>query len=400
MKRWELQRLPSGKFRPSREFRQAMSAGSECSGKLERPRAKVSIRSTTKPRRGPHDAHSLRTVKSLIRCSTALAALWATTTVAAEITDDGNFFSSGAIRSASEKIQDLDHRYGYRIKVETIAALPAGEVDEVRKMSAGDRAKFFGHLLAKRAAAEKLDLLIFASRDPKYLQVLPHKKLESAGFTTAMRDKMAAALIADFHTEKYDEALSTALTQLEQDFLTIHRKASAPDRPAQNRSGQNHPVENHAARQPAPFEHPPERPAAGGWFGPIMLVLLFVGGFLLIRRLIGGASGGSGPGNNMAGGGGGGGGMMGNILGGVFGAVAGNWLYDSFMRPTAHGQDFDHSRSDGGWGGSDSSSNTDDYSPDSYDTSGGGGDFGGGDSGGGDFGGGGDSGGDGGGGDF
>jgi uncharacterized protein len=345
--------------------------------------------------------HVFRIIKSFICCCAALAAFSATTALAAEITDDGNFFSSGTIRSASEKIQDLDHRYGYRIKVETIAALPAGEVDEVRKMSSGDRAKFFGHYLARRAAAEKLDLLIFASRDPKYLQVLPHKKLESAGFTTAMRDKMAAALIADFHAEKYDEALSAALAQLEQDFTTIHRKAPAQDHPGQNHAAPNRPAENHAARQPVPFEHPaPGRPAeGGGWFGPIALVALFVGGFLLIRRLIGGASGGYGGGNSMAGGGGGGG-MMSNILGGVFGAVAGNWLYDSFLRPTAHGQEFDHPRSDGGWSGSGSNSGTDDYSADSYDTSGGGGDFGGGDSGGGDFGGGDGGGGDGGGGDF
>ena len=72
-------------------------------------------------------------------------------------------------------------------------------------MRASERARFFGHFLSKRAAAEKLDLLIFASRDPKYLQVLPHKQLESAGFTAAMRDKLSSALIAGFHVQKYDE---------------------------------------------------------------------------------------------------------------------------------------------------------------------------------------------------
>jgi hypothetical protein len=56
--------------------------------------------------------------------------------------------------------------HGYRIKVETIATLPADQVAEVREMNKGDRAKFFGHFLAKQAAVEKLDLLIFASRDP------------------------------------------------------------------------------------------------------------------------------------------------------------------------------------------------------------------------------------------
>jgi hypothetical protein len=337
--------------------------------------------------------HRFKNALSLICFGASVLALSAATISAAEVMDDGNFFSANTIREASAKIQELDHRYGYRIKVETIAALPAGEAEEVGKMGAADRAKFFGHYLAKRAGAERLDLLIFASRDPKYLQVLPHKKLESAGFTIAMRDKMAAALIAGFHTQKYDEALSAALTQLEQDFQTVHRAAAAPG-------------QEHRAQMPVQAERPFERPAArppaeggGSWLGPIVIVVAALGGFWLVRRLLSGVGGGSGGGNNMPGGGGGGGsGMMGNIFSGIAGAVAGNWLYDSFMRPSAHGQEFDRPRSEGGWSGSgsDSGSSGGNYSSDSYDTSGGGGgdfgggDFGGGDGGGGDSGGGGD----------
>jgi uncharacterized protein len=307
--------------------------------------------------------------------------------LAAEVVDDGNFFKPDTIRSADEKIQELNRQHGYHIKVETIATLPGGQSGEVRQMSASDRAKFFGHFLSKRAADEKLDLLIFASRDPKYLQVLPHKTLESAGFTTAMRDKLSSALIAGFHSQNYDESLLAGLDQLKQDLQTVHRATfKSPRNPPQQRAV---PVE----RLPA------ERPTETSWLAPILLVVAVVGVFFLIRRLISGlartngaapnVAGGYGAGPNMAGGGSG---FMGNILGGVFGAVAGNWLYDSFFRSTAHGQEFDQSRSDGGGFGSGSGSNADasDYSSDSYDTTGGGGDFGGGSDGGGSDGGGGD----------
>jgi uncharacterized protein len=314
----------------------------------------------------------LSTVSSLIRYCAALTVLSAATALATDVVDDGNFFKPDTIRIASGKIQELNRLHGYRIKVETIAALPAGESDEVRQMSASERARFFGHFLSKRAAAEKLDLLIFASRDPKYLQVLPHKELETAGFTPAMRDKLASALIAGFHSQKYDESLLSAMDQLEQDLTGVHRAAlKSPSHPH--------------AQMAFPGERVPvQQPAETSWFGPVALIALLVGGFLLIRRLLSGSNRAAIPG--------GGGGFMGNILGGVFGAVAGNWLYDSFFRSTAHGQDLDQSRSEGGWFGSspDSSSDGSDYTADSYDAAGGGGDFGGSDMGGDDSGGGGD----------
>jgi uncharacterized protein len=324
----------------------------------------------------------------------------ASAALAWSVVDDGKFFSEEATRSANEKLHALSEQHGYNIKVETIAELPGGETDSVKQMSKSERANFFGHFLAKRAAAERLDLLIFASRDPHYLQVLPHKKLESAGFTITMRDKLASELIAGFHAKKYDEALSAAVTELEQDFTTIHR-ATATSHASPSLQSPFH-AENAIPRQE------PEA-STSNWFGPGLMIGAVVVGFLLLRRLLSGAgrsypsggypgggypAGGPMPGQGMPGPmSGGGGGFMGNMMSGLFGAVAGNWLYDSFLRPSAHAQDY--SRSEGGFFGSNASSGAgdNDYSSDSYDTSGGaggdydsgGGDMGGGDGGGGDF---------------
>lgn len=121
----------------------------------------------------------------------------------------------------------------------------------------------------------------------------------------------------------------------------------------------------------------------------------------------GGPGGGYGPGGY---GGGGGGGFMSGMMGGLFGAVAGNYLYNSF----AGGSSLGATGTDGGYGGeggglADAAAGDGDYAGGTEasggdfggdaggfddagggDFGGGGGDFGGGDAGGGDFGGGGD----------
>jgi uncharacterized protein len=146
-----------------------------------------------------------------------------------------------------------------------------------------------------------------------------------------------------------------------------------------------------------------------GWLGWIILGVVALLAFRLIGALISGlfggrGSGGYGPGGYGPGGYGvGGGGMFGSLMTGLFGAFAGNWLYDSFfghghhgMSSTAFGGE-DHSHSSGfndGAGedfqGSGGDFDTGDHSSGGGDFGGSdGGDFGGGDFGGGDFGGGG-----------
>jgi uncharacterized protein len=158
----------------------------------------------------------------------------------------------------------------------------------------------------------------------------------------------------------------------------------------------------------------PERPREHSWgFLPIILGLIVV---WIVIRLIGslfrgGGGGGMMTGTGYSGGpmgggpmvGGGGGGFFSSLLGGIFGAAAGNWMYDRFFGSSRDSQTFVSSQpevrqtEDTGYAGKDTYDNFNDTS------GGGGGDFGsGGDSGGGDTSGGGDfgSGGDSGGGDF
>ena len=121
----------------------------------------------------------------------------------------------------------------------------------------------------------------------------------------------------------------------------------------------------------------------------------------LIRAFTGGGGGGYGPGGYGGGGfGGGGGGFMTSLLGGMFGAAAGMYLYDQFMGH--HGSDLSAGQSGGDYGGTSADAGAGDFDGGSAGGGGdlGGGDYGGGDLGGGDFGGGDFGGGDFGGGDF
>ena len=121
-------------------------------------------------------------------------------------------------------------------------------------------------------------------------------------------------------------------------------------------------------------------------------------GFSIVRSLFRALSGGGGApvggmGQPYGYGGGGGGGFLQNMMGSMFGAAAGMWMYDQFFgshssAATFNPQSMDSQSQDGGFSGTDTdyTSSGGDFGGDSGSSfggdSGGGGDFGGG---GGDF---------------
>ena len=96
------------------------------------------------------------------------------------------------------------------------------------------------------------------------------------------------------------------------------------------------------------------------------------------------------PGGGVPAPGMGGGGFFSSLLGGMFGAAAGMWLYDQFSghHSSAYAADADErGNGDSGFSGQDTdySGSGDSFGSDSSSGDAGGGDFGGGDGGGGDF---------------
>lgn len=309
---------------------------------------------------------------------------------AADVLDSAEFFSADAIAKANTTIREIKSKFGHDIRIETYATVPSEKVQTVSKMSAKERDAFYASWLRERAeATQSRGIFILITKHPAHLHLWAGNPLQRAGFDAAHAAPIRETLLSGFKAKDYDGALSDALAQIKTAFAGLH------GRPGQAAAGPSAPV------HPRPMGPNVRQPAGSSGFGGVLFVLaIVVGGIFLISiisRVFSGRSGGYQPGGppppygstyggGYGYGGGGGGGFMRGLAGGIFGAMAGNWMYDQFSGRHAHGSDSGWSgpHSTGGFGGDSSGSDT------GYDGGSdfGGGDFGGGDSGGGDAGGG------------
>ncbi len=369
------------------------------------------IDSTTHAKNGSWQARLKSMARSGISAFVAVGLLagMPVITLAADVTDGGSFFSADAIKKANESIKDIEKKTGHEIQIETYATVPADKVDAVSKMDKKGRDEFTHEWVTERAKATKAEgVFVLICKEPGRVETWVSPKLKGLGFSKTDRDHVKDATIEGMKAKNYDGALKDTISKLEVTYTRIAAEHSkkhsttgvAPAIPA-NRSQVNNP--------PAIPHRAPVQPMQAGWSPVIWILLMVVAGIFvisMISRLFGGGRGyGGGGGGGYGqpgyggGGGGGGGGFMSNLAGGIFGAVAGNWLYNAFSGQSAHAHDTMPTTHDpyGGsntlnddapaageqWSDNDGSSGGD-WS--SGGDSGGGGDFGGG---GGDFGGGG-----------
>ena len=339
-------------------------------------------------------------------------------TSAADISDGGGFFTAETLATANQSIRDLEQKSGHTVRVETFAAVPADKVEAVSKMDAKQREAFFSSWVHDRAeAAQSRGLVVLMCRQPSHLNVWVGKPIQGAGFGAAQAKSVKELMLTSFRAKEYDKGLTNALAQLSTTFAELKAPATKPASALQTTRDPKH-----AGQQPTPatVRHVPaasvpvqQAPIKGhqaplpanppsAWPGIITVLMLVVGGIFaisMISRMFGGGGqshGGYGAPGGGYGGGGGGGGFMNGLAGGIFGAVAGNWLYGQFSGHNASAGEH-HSpnssldssdTSNGGWADSGNSSSDTGFSG---GTDFGGGDFGSGDSGGGsDFDGGGD----------
>jgi uncharacterized protein len=327
----------------------------------------------------------------------------------AEITDDAGFFSRKALDKANSELASLRREYGKDVRIESFDVVPGGKIDEVAKMDRTERGRFFDKWARDRATAERVKgIYILICKHPGHVQIEIDRQTRNQGFGDSERDHVREILLGGFKHKDYDKSLLDSV-----EFIRDTMKKKL--RPQAEAIGS--PAAPHQRVDQYDREAGNRQPARGmGWLGWIIVALAVFLGIRLIMALFtafsgggrpGGYGGGYGPGY---GGGGGGGGMMSSIMGGLFGAVAGNWLYNSFLGPTAHagqsgdigagatgernvdsgagedfqgsGGDFDDRGDASGGGDFGSGDGGGDFGE------GGGGDFGGGDFGGGDFGGG------------
>lgn len=291
-----------------------------------------------------------------------------------DLRDNGNFFSKQAKIEANRNINELGQRFKKELVVETYAEIPS---DLKLGVDLEDKAAFnrlFEQWATRQAKQQTVNgIYILLTKVPAHLHVVVGNETQKHSFTLKDREALVKGMLGKLRNKQNDEALLGAVN-----FVAVTMKEHSVSR------------SNISSRVQPPSETDTKSPLS--WLIPVLIGLVVVWIiFALVKALSRTGGGGVGAGGGMMPSGLGGGGFFSSLLGGVFGAAAGMWLYDQFSGH--HG-----SANAGEWDDRGGSSNAGDARGDT-DYSGSGGDFGGGsDSGGGDFGG--DSGGDSSGGDF
>ncbi len=264
-------------------------------------------------------------------------------TVAAEtIRDRGHMFSKEAVQKAEALLEKVQQASGVPVLIETIDAIP----DLERTASKQERRRAIDELAEERDRRihdEGIYLLI-SKRDHVISHVLVRERLAEV-LPIGKRDAIRDAFVEEFSKEGgYDAGLLSGAKAIEKALAGVSVRGAGL-----------------AAHGPG-FARAPRRadggrvPAGRSTLGTFLMIILGIFGVLLVLRLIGGLfnrSPGQGypgqagmgmPGQGMGGpgyyGGGGyggrGGGFFSGMLGGLGGALAGNWLYDQF-RGGGHG---------------------------------------------------------------
>jgi uncharacterized protein len=299
------------------------------------------------------------------------------------VRDDAKFFKGDTLLAVRKKTLEIHQAYKKDLLFETYESywnIEGAETNKAKhKLDDIEYRKLFAERAMERAKGQRVNgIYVLICRDPAHLVVEVGNETRQKAFTLEDRHRLEELMLTRFRAKEYDKGLEEAVDLVQ---TTLRH----------NLGTEHTPQPGHTEHTPQPgHTSQPEHQQGGGEFNWVKWLLIggavLLGVWLLIGLLrgIGGGMGGMG----------GGGGFFPSLLGGLFGAAAGMWLYDSFFRGGSHwGSDSTGSSPDPSSTGGDT-----DYSGEGGDFGGGddaggdagGGDFGGGDFGGGDFGGGGD----------
>ncbi len=273
------------------------------------------------------------------------------------VRDSGDFFSEAAIKEATRTISEIETKFRKDLVVETFPDIPE---ETKRGVDLSDKRalnKMFEQWTVKEAKQSRVNgVYILISKEPAHLQIVVGNDTQNKAFTLKDRENLANLMLNKLRAKKNDEALLECV-QFVSTTMAGHLQ---PSKRANNVASPS--VVSSRALQT-------EQATPWGW---IITAVLGIGAVWLIigvlRSIMGRGAGGQGMMPSA-----GGGGMFSSLLGGMFGAAAGLWLYDQFSGS--------HSNA---WGGDQENRGYDStgYSGQDTDYSGTGGDFGGDDMGG------------------
>jgi hypothetical protein len=131
--------------------------------------------------------------------------------VAPEIKDEGKFFSADAVKKADAAVRELYGKYDKDLLIETVASVPAADVEKVKKMDAKERAKYFLKWARERAKARAANgVYVLVSKQPPRVETFITRKARST-FDAKFRKKLAGAMIEQFKDKHFDEGLAAAV---------------------------------------------------------------------------------------------------------------------------------------------------------------------------------------------
>ena len=296
------------------------------------------------------------------------------------VSDGAHFFSEYARGESVKILEQISDTLRQDVYVETFERVPEEVLRESKGLDLKNPAqasRLYEGWAARQAVKKRVNgVYMLLVRQPAHLHVVVGKETRKGVFGGADRDQLVKLMLGRLREKRYDEALLEGTG-----FVSAVMHANAPGGHAAGRAAALD------ARQGGDLRKGGFLDRFGGVWG------ILGGAFVIwvLFRMLGGLLGGGGMGGAGGMASGSGGGFFRSMLGGLFGAAAGMWMYDQFFGQ--HGQasdfggagagsDFDSGRDYEGSGG--------DFGSEGSGDSGGfdGGDFGGGDSGGGgDFGG-------------
>jgi hypothetical protein len=290
------------------------------------------------------------------------------------VEDNAKLFSAAAVEKGKRAIADVRGSEGREVHFETYGKLSDAELKEFNALKAdeGKKRDFWKKWAHGKLAGDR-GLVILVNWDPGHVHILASETMRKF-FTGDKEGELYKRLL-----DKFGEA-KKAKTEAESQKIRDEGFVSAMEYTASNLPKDFGTTGGGHGKTAASDEKPARNPGMGigGWVCLGISILL---GIWLITALVRAFSGGGGGGYG-GGGGMGGGGFFPSLLGGLFGAAAGMYMYDHFFG----GHSSSATAGDAGAGaGGDAVTDTGNFNEDNYS----GGDFGGDAGGGGDFGGGG-----------
>ncbi|HEY1187028.1 MAG TPA: hypothetical protein VGE74_05190, partial [Gemmata sp.] len=237
--------------------------------------------------------------------------------------DGGALFTDGAINTAKDRFSGTEFDHGLTFTVDTYSAVPSG-----KKLpeNPAERPKFFRDWAKSAATGDKAKgVFVLLCRSPGYIEVIADAATVTRGFKQAdeqrLRDIFRDALKESVQLEKagkppeevfaardrgLENAVAFVITDLKWTTPPVVKKA-----PTQ-------------ARTAAAHTQPPKRTMGiAGWICLGLCVILCIWVVVALIRALTAPAYYGGPGYY------GGGGFGTAFFGGMFGVMAGMWLYDS-----------------------------------------------------------------------